>query len=360
MFQTSRSMVFADGVPLHYLLQSRWNGAPRWTMVSASEIAQVKVMYGPFSAEYAGNAMGGVMEIETAIPQDSEFHFDSSYFSQNFDAYGFDDTVTGYKSFASYGNKIGDTSFYLSVNRLGNDSQPQTFRSGGRVSANLPDSELTAVSGSIRGNDDLGNAVNLFMDTGVVETETNNYKFKLGHEFGSWSALLNIAYEDRSSIEDSANSYLTDNNGNTVYRGNVVDGDDRFSVPASRLAASALERRSLSTGLRLRGSVTESIDLEANINRFAVLRDETRTSSTHLNDPLHTLDGQVSDFHSTGWETAEAKLLFNELGFNGLTMVTGLKKEAYSLNLDIYRSLNYQQGEKTAFTGRSGGETELF
>ena len=28
--------------------------------------------------------------------------------------------------------------------------------------------------------------------------------------------------------------------------------------------------------------------------------------------------------------------------------------------MDIYRSLNYQQGEKTAFTGRSGGETELF
>ena len=69
MFQTSRSMVFADGVPLHYLLQSRWNGAPRWTMVSASEIAQVEVLYGPFSAEYSGNAMGGVVEIETAIPQ---------------------------------------------------------------------------------------------------------------------------------------------------------------------------------------------------------------------------------------------------------------------------------------------------
>ena len=360
MFQTSRSMVFADGVPLHYLLQSRWNGAPRWTMVSASEIAQVEVMYGPFSAEYGGNAMGGVMEIETAIPQKSEFHFDSSYFSQNFDAYGFDDTVTGYKSFASYGNKIGNTSLYLSVNRLDNDSQPQTFRYGGRVSANLPDSELTAVSGSIRGNDDLGNAVNWFMDTGVVETETNNYKFKLGHDFGNWSALLNIAYEDRSSVNDSANRYLTDNNGNTVYRGNVVDGDDRFSVPASRFAASTLERRSLSTGIRLRGSITESIDLEANINRFAVLRDETRTSSAHLDDPLHTLDGQVSDFDSTGWETAEAKLLFNELGLNGLTMVTGLKQEAYSLNLDIYRSSNYQQGEKTAFTGRSGGETELF
>ncbi len=101
MFQTSRSMVFADGVPLHYLLQSRWNGAPRWTMVSASEIAQVEVLYGPFSAEFSGNSMGGVVLIESAIPQQREFHFDSSFFTQDFSAYGFDDTVNGHKAFLS-------------------------------------------------------------------------------------------------------------------------------------------------------------------------------------------------------------------------------------------------------------------
>ena len=109
MFQTSRSMVFADGVPLHYLLQTRWNGAPRWTMVSASEIAQVEVLYGPFSAEFSGNSMGGVVLIESAIPQRREFHFDSSFFSQNFNAYGFDDTVNGYKSFFSYGASWSET-----------------------------------------------------------------------------------------------------------------------------------------------------------------------------------------------------------------------------------------------------------
>ena len=52
MFQTSRSMVFADGVPLHYFLQTRWSGAPRWSLVSADEIAQIQVVYGPYSAEY--------------------------------------------------------------------------------------------------------------------------------------------------------------------------------------------------------------------------------------------------------------------------------------------------------------------
>ena len=180
MFQTSRSMVFADGVPLHYLLQSRWNGAPRWTMVSASEIAQVETLYGPFSAEYSGNAMGGVVNIETAIPQE-EFHFDSSYCSQNFDAYGFDDSVNGYKSFVSYGNKFGDTSVYFSFNRLENESQPQTFRAGSRSSSTTP----LDVTGTIIAPDNRSRTASWFMDTGIVDTETNNYKFKLGHDFGN-------------------------------------------------------------------------------------------------------------------------------------------------------------------------------
>lgn len=356
MFQTSRSMVYADGVPLHYLLQSRWNGAPRWTMVSASEIAQVKVLYGPFSAEYGGNSMGGVMEIETAIPQESEFHFDTSFYSQTFDDYGFDDTVNGYKTFMSYGDKIGNTSYYLSFNRLDNEAQPQTFRFGGGSSAESP----IPVSGSLVENDDRGNSRNWFMDTGVVDTQTNNYKFKLGHDFGNWSTLLNIAYEDRNSVNDSANTYLRDAADNPVYRGDVIDNGRQFSVPASRFAASELERRSLSTGLRLRGQLTDTIELEANVNRFSVLRDESRSSRAHPDDPLHTLDGQVSDFGDTGWDTAEVKVYFDDLGVPGLGLVAGLRHEAYELNLDIYNSSNYVAGSKDSFSARSGGETEIF
>ncbi|HEX7763385.1 MAG TPA: Plug domain-containing protein, partial [Cellvibrio sp.] len=127
MFATPRSMIFADGVPLHYLLQTRWNGAPRWTMVSASEIAQVEILYGPFSAEYSGNAMGGVVLIETALPQTRKVHVDLDYFSQDFSAYGFSDRLTGTKSFFSYGDKLGDLSVYFSYNHLENESQPQSF-----------------------------------------------------------------------------------------------------------------------------------------------------------------------------------------------------------------------------------------
>ena len=38
MFQTARTMVFADGMPLHSLLETRWSGAPRWGLVAADEL----------------------------------------------------------------------------------------------------------------------------------------------------------------------------------------------------------------------------------------------------------------------------------------------------------------------------------
>lgn len=355
MFQTSRSMVFADGVPLHYLLQSRWNGAPRWTMVSASEIAQVEVLYGPFSAEFSGNSMGGVVLIESAIPQEREFHFDTSYFSQSFDAYGFDETVNGHKAFFSYGDKIGDTSVYFSYNRLDSESQPQTFYYGGGTSA----SGLTSVTGGIAGNDERSNLRTFFGDTGVQDTLTDNYKLKIGQAFGQWQALLNIAYEDRFNGSNSPNSYLRDANGTTLWSGNVVQNGISFNAPTSRLGVSEQERDSLSVGLRMRGPVTEGIIFEANLNQFEVLRDETRSSFSNPGDSVYSPAGQVNDFGDTGWRSAEAKLYFDALGVDGLGLIVGASHDAYELNMDVYSSNNYRAGAFNGFTSRSGGETQM-
>ncbi|MFM1896178.1 MAG: hypothetical protein RLZZ385_1252 [Pseudomonadota bacterium] len=355
MFQTSRSMVFADGVPLHYLLQSRWNGAPRWTMVSASEIAQVEVLYGPFSAEYSGNSMGGVVLIESAIPQQREFHFDSSYFSQDFSAYGFDDTVTGYKSFFSYGDKLGDTSVYLSYNRLENESQPQTFYFGSNTGA----TGAVPVSGLIAGNDDRSNPQLWFGDTGVVDTVTDNYKIKVGHDFGEWQALLNVAYEDRLTDSSNPNTYMRTSAGTPLYSGRVIQDGRAQNIPSARLGVNVLERDSLSIGLRLRGPITETIGFEANMDKFNVLRDQTRASLANPADPAYTANGQVTDFGDTGWQSAEAKLIFSDLGVTGMELVTGARYDSYELNLDVFNSPNYTAAAFGNFASRSGGETMI-
>lgn len=354
MFQTSRSMVFADGVPLHYLLQSRWNGSPRWTMVSASEIAQVEVLYGPFSALYSGNSMGGVVNIESAIPQEREFHFDSSYFSQDFSAYGFDDRLNGYKTFFSAGDKIGDVSVYASFNRLENDAQPQTFYNGAPSSA----ASATEIDGGIIVNDQMGVNRLWLGDTGVVNTETNNYKLKLGYDLNEWSALLNLAYEDRYS-DNAPNSYMRATDGRTIWGGTVRQDGRTVSVPASRFSVGEQDRDSLSTGLRIRGPVLARSELELNLNHFTILRDESRNSQRNPADPAHTLAGEVTDFGDTGWEGAEVKLVSPLNDDDTLTLTTGLRHDSYEMAIAVYDSNNYQAGAKSSLSSRSGGQTTL-
>ncbi len=360
MFQTSRSMVFADGVPLHYLLQSRWNGAPRWTMVSASEIAQVDVMYGPFSAEYSGNAMGGVVLIETAIPQEAEFHADISYFSQDFAAYGYDDTVDGYKGFVSYGNKVGDWSYYLSFNRLDNDAQPQTFRGSSYVASESSDT----VSGGVFGLDarERNGVVPSYLfygDTGVVSTETNNAKFKLGYSVGEWNALLNVAFEDRNS-ENAGNTYIRDSSGQTLWSGSgLVQDGQTFSFSSGQIGASELTRESLSMGLRVKGPISEAWQLEANINQFDILKDVAKSSNEHPLDPVYTNTGEVSEFDDSGWQTAEVKVTGEDVIVDGLSLVAGFRHENYALNISVFDSNDYHAGSADSITNSSGGKTAI-
>ena len=364
MFATSRSMVFADGVPLHYLLQSRWSGAPRWTLVSASEIVQVEILYGPFSAEYSGNAMGGVVLIETAIPQKREVHIDLDYFSQDFSAYGFSDRLNGYKTFISYGDKLGDLSLYLSYNRLENDSQPQTFYFDQDKNHSLPEvqaqfANAIPVTGFMKNQDVYAKDAYYFGDTGVEQAVTDNVKIKLGYDFGNWSTLLNLAYEDRTTLRDSPNSYVRDEAGQTVWSGNLEQDGLWLTIPANRLGASDLERKSLSTGLRLKGQLTDQVRMETTISDFRILKDNTRTSSRSLQDPLFNGSGQTTDYDHTGWQTFDIKLVLEDMGLEGMEWITGARRETYELNLDQYNSSDWVQGDNAGYTSRSGGETAI-
>lgn len=364
MFATARSMVFADGVPLHYLLQTRWSGAPRWTMVSASEIAQVEILYGPFSAEYSGNSMGGVVLIETAIPQKLEVHVDLDYFSQDFSAYGFNDQLNGYKTFFSYGDKLGDLSVYFSYNRLKNDSQPQSYyfdqdknHSDAKVQQQF--AKAIPITGLIADKDVFGKPAYYFGDTGVEQATTDNYKIKLGYDFGDWSTLLNVAYEDRNTLRDATNSYIKNANGDRLWSGNFTENNLWITIPAARLGASELDRRSLSTGLRIKGDLTESARFEANLSDFRILEDNSRASSHALQDPLFKGAGQTTNYDDTGWQTLEGKLVFSDFGTEGIEFITGARYEAYELNLDVFNSTNWRQGDNAGYTSRSGGDTGI-
>jgi iron complex outermembrane recepter protein len=147
--------------------------------------------------------------------------------------------------------------------------------------------------------------------------------------------------------------------GDTVWSGSFTQDGVAISVPASRLGASELDRRSLSTGLRIKGELSERTHFEANISDFRILQDKNRASSHSLQDPAFQGRGLTTNYEATGWQTLEGKFTFSDFGVRGLALITGARYEAYELNLDTYNSASWTQGDNAGFTGRSGGKTNI-
>lgn len=359
MFQTARTMVFADGLPLHYLLQTQWNGAPRWSLVSPDEAESVEVIYGPFSAEYSGNAMGGVININTKMPDKFVFNAEASVFAQDYHYMGADDTYGGHHEYASVGDRFDKLSIYLSHNHLQNDSQPMTFRSDNQLST--ADYTETSVSGAYKATDPYGTPAIYYGDTGPETAITDLTKLKLGYEMGNWLARFTLAYEDRSRETNSPTNYLRDANGNPIWSGQAEYNGERFTVKNSYFAVSEQDRQTLLLGAALEGPMGDSgWTLVTNISDFGVLEDQTRSSKVNPADPTYDGTGTVNEFDDTGWQTLDVKARTDKfLGDKDMNFITGIHYDYYRLMINSYASDNYAAGEKTDLKGSTGGDTVM-
>lgn len=124
----ARSLIYADGVLLSTLINNNnGNGSPRWFMVSPEEIERIDVLYGPFSAAFPGNSYGVVAEITTRMPAKAEATAKATQSWQDFKQYGTQDSYRSEQLAATLGNRLGDFSFWLSLNHLDSHSQPVTY-----------------------------------------------------------------------------------------------------------------------------------------------------------------------------------------------------------------------------------------
>ena len=144
----ARSMVFADGILLSNYLGNGPTNAPRWMLVTPEEIERVDVLYGPFSAAYAGNSVGAVVDYVTRMPTRFEAHGKVSVQHQPFDLYGTSATYGGKQASASVGNKNGDWSWFLNFQKTDSEGQPLTFPTR-LVSAGPPGTAGPPVTGAV-------------------------------------------------------------------------------------------------------------------------------------------------------------------------------------------------------------------
>lgn len=312
---SARTLVYADDILLTALIANNNTlGAPRWGLVSPEEIKGIDMLYGPFSAAYPGNSMGGVMLLTTRMPDKIEATLEQTNAVQTFGVYGTHDTFTTSNTAGTLGSKVGAFSFFLSANREESFSQPLSFV----TTSGIP----TNTFGTIGATNKTGQPANVVGAGGLLHTIMNNYKLKWAVELNDWLTLSHTLGYWQNTAYATVQSYLTQNGMPTF---GAVNGFASGNYN--------LQEQHLANAVSLKSDTRGNWDFELVGTYYTYLNCNQRGPSfvgPGLNFGNAGTNAQLS---GTNWWTADAKGIWRPSGTNGSHEVSfGVHGDQYTLN----------------------------
>ncbi len=361
VFQTARTLVYADNLPLHYHLQTRWSGAPRWSLIAPNEVESIDIIYGPFSAAYPGNAMGGVVQVHTRVPDQRRVELEGAIFSQDYKRLSTDEHYNGGRWSASYEDKLGHLTLLAFYNHLENESQPMDQYFAQPLATNdenVPQSP-TSVEGGLQGVDNHERPVFYYGDSGPDKSVGDLFKLKTGYEWQRVQLTSTIAYEERSSDTSRRNNFLHASNGAPFWGGLAEADGHAYTIRGSNFAEQEQERNSLLLGLGLQVELASEWTLDLDLSRFDLLKDSSVRSSLNPADPAFTGTGRATEYDDTGWTTVDIKASTDALAASEtMGLSVGLHHSHYQMAINSFDIDNWNGSRnKTSAIGSSGGET---
>lgn len=303
--QSARSLVYVDGLLISNLMTNGWDGAPRWGMVTPQEIGAVDIQYGPYSALYPGNSIGGTVLIHTVLPQRLTASAEAQVFSQDFrDVYGAGGHYNGHRVAASLGDRHGRWSWLLSLSRLDNHGQPMqyaTAKAGGDPAQAQP-----ASGGTIDRNPN-GTPRLVYGANSIEHTVQDQARLKLGVDLGEHVAALFSVGWWRNRADDRTRSLLRDDAGKPIGGGVVNVGGQPWTLPASGLAPTAANDTHMLYGVEFNGHLDNGWRWTAVASHYDFLRSHLASANeAEPGTPGHG-PGTLADRGGSGWDTLDLR-----------------------------------------------------
>ncbi|HET6763911.1 MAG TPA: TonB-dependent receptor [Longimicrobiaceae bacterium] len=341
---SARTLVFADGIPLTALIANNNTiGGPRWGLVSPAEVARVDIMYGPFSAAYAGNSMGGVMEITTRLPTRLEGSVSLTQAAQRFSLYGTDDTYGTTQATVHVGDRLGRLAFWTSVSYQESESQPLSYV----TNASFP----AGTTGGFEASNKLGAPADVVGAGGLLHTRMANARVKLAYDV---TPTLQAAYSFglwRNDAQGHVDSYVTSSSsGQPTFAGLAGFASGNYGLLQQHTAHS----------LTLRTNLRKAWDFEAVATRYSFGQDRQRTPTTaSKTDATFGAPGRVALLDGTGWSTLDGKAIWRVGGPEAAhTLSFGAHVDRYVLENPTYNTTDWTTGEpRTTVATEGDGRT---
>ncbi len=362
---SARNLIYADGILLSSLLgnNNQNTGSPRWNTVSPGEIAQVNVLYGPFSAAYPGNSMGGVINIITRMPEKFEAGVDVQSSWQTFNLYGTKDTYESQRYSGNIGHRYKDLSFRFDYNHLDAHSQPITFATAlnSNTAAGVGDTVVTGAFSRLNPT----NAPTKILGAGsITHTIQDNFKWKLAYDI---TPVIKIAYTFgmwQNNANSTVQSYLRDAAGNAVLGGLINIDGRRYNLSATNsptFAGNQTDQTTWSHGINLRSNTGGRFDWELAGSVVDLARDTVRAPTV---DPrlagANNAPGRITSLTGSGWHTVDAKGIWRPgtdlLGYHEISF--GFHHDLYTLKNPVFNTNNWQSGSGQSIFSNSLGKTQ--
>jgi iron complex outermembrane receptor protein len=357
---SAQNMLFADGVLLSNFLQGNF-GSPRWGMVAPEEIESISMMYGPFSALYAGNSFGGVISLVTRMPEKFEAHASAQAFSQNFELYGTDESFSGSRLTGSFGNKVDDFSFWFGVDRLENRSHPMDF-STANLSTTAPGAS-PVVTGAYQDKNEVSKDRVIFGANGIDDSEQTNIKFKGAYDITpTIKAAYTLGVWNLDS-ERKVKSYVKDAAGNPVYNGRVNFNGQRYDI--SGMSPAEADSLHIMQALDIKSNDKDFFDWQLTLSDYDFHQDKNSFSNTPTGgttaagNPYLNKIGRVTDQKGTGWTVFDARATLRpQSNYSGIhTIDVGYHVDQYELRSETNNTADWTTGNKGILFSAAQGDT---
>ncbi|EIZ81207.1 TonB-dependent receptor [Novosphingobium sp. Rr 2-17] len=353
--QSARSLVMVDGFVVSNFLGNSFSYAPKWGVVGPGEVEQFDVIYGPYSARYAGNSMGGVVNITTRSPERTEAFATVQAMAQPYKQYGTRDTYWGGSAEAGFGlrQKDGPWSLRLSGRYFRNTSHPMMY-----YGLTPSSGSGTAVTGAVVDAGQHiagapGTSTNpIFAAQSRAQITQDQAKLRIGYDSPSGvTGEVLVAYWHNLDSQTAPDCYLRDAGGNAVCDGQVsIDGK---TYTASGANWSRTVRDELLSGAKIAAPLSDTVGVQASVSTYQILRSDGFTSKGYTagqNDGAGTLARQGP----TGWWTGDLSLTA-DLGAAQLS--GGGAGNLYKTDVTNYTLSHWRSDEGAAFSTRTFGKT---
>lgn len=356
--QSARALVMVDGFTVSNFLGNSFAFAPKWGVVGPGEVEQFDIVYGPYSARYAGNSMGGVVNITTRSPERTEAFATVQGMAQPYDQFGTRDTYAGWSGEAGFGlrQKDGPWSLRLSARHFRNDGHPQMFYG---LTPASDGASATPVTGAVLDPrqhiaNAPGTATNpIFAAQSPAAITQDQAKLRLGYDGASGvTGEFLFAYWRNLDDQDAPDCYLRDAAGHAVCDGTVsLDGTPYLASGANR---SRTVRDEMLAGLRLSAPAGDALEVHASVSTYQILRADGFTSNGYAAGASRGA-GRLSQQGPTGWWTGE--LAFDRDLGGGARISAGTSANIYRTDATNYTLADWRSRENRTFASRTFGKT---